>query len=138
VIAFFAIPAAGVENYPALHTPELRQLSDWARTATPRDAVFLFVGAPRSLDAGIFRSEAQRAIYVDWKSGGQVNYFPEFAAQWSFRWKQTLAQPFDPAALPRYEGLGIDYVVAQGRKRPPLNPAFQNGKYAVFALKREM
>jgi len=68
VAAFFAIPWAGnVVNYPRLHTPELAQLSAWARSATPEDAVFLFPDAARGAYPGIFRSEALRAVYVDWK-----------------------------------------------------------------------
>src|SRR5207302_2788868 len=78
--AFFVIPwLGGVANYPRLHTPEMAQLCAWARSSTPRDAVFLFPDAGRAVYPGIFRSEAQRAVYVDWKGGGQVNYLKEFA-----------------------------------------------------------
>ena len=45
VAAFFAIPMlGGVVNYPRLHTPDLAQLSAWARANTGRDAVFVFPG----------------------------------------------------------------------------------------------
>src|ERR1019366_671183 len=74
VAGLLAIPVlGGVVNYPSLHTPDLAQLSAWARANTERDAVFVFPGAGRSLAPGIFRSDAQRAVYVDWKGGGQVN-----------------------------------------------------------------
>src|SRR5439155_10623208 len=37
VAAFLAIPLlGGIVNYPRLHTPELAQLSDWARTSTSK------------------------------------------------------------------------------------------------------
>jgi hypothetical protein len=133
--AFFVLPGlGGVVNYPAPHTPELAQLSAWARASTPPDAVFLFADAGRSLDSGIFRAEAVRAIYVDWKSGGQVNYLPGFAEQWWFRWQQTNGNRFKPAMLPKYAALGIQYVVLQPKNRLPRPPAFENGKYTVYAL----
>ena len=75
---FFVLPTLGkVENYPRMHTPELAELSSWARQATARDAVFLFPDAGIGGASGIFRAEALRAIYVDWKGGGQVNYLRE-------------------------------------------------------------
>ena len=133
--ASFAIPGVGgVVNYPAPHTPELAQLSAWARASTPPDAVFLFADAGRSLDSGIFRAEAVRAIYVDWKGGGQANYLPGFAEQWWFRWQQTNANRFRPAMLPKYAALGIQYVVLQPKNRLPRPPVFENAKYEVYAL----
>ena len=135
VAAFFAVPwVGGVVNYPRLHTPELAQLSAWARSSTSRDAVFLFADTPRSLDPGIFRAEAMRAIYVDWKGGGQVNYLSGFGEQWWFRWQQTLARRFSAADLPRYEALGVRYVVLRKEHRVAANPAFENTRYLVYAL----
>jgi hypothetical protein len=132
--AFFAIPAlGGVVNYPRLHTPELAQLSAWARNATPRDAVFLFPDAGHGLDAGIFRCEALRAIYVDWKGGGQVNFFREFGEVWWSRWQQTVGRGFQPADLARYRNLGIRYAVLKASDRLPQPPVFENARYAVYA-----
>ena len=133
--AFFAIPGiGGVVNYPSSHNPELAQLSAWARASTQPDAVFLFADAGRSGDSGIFRAEAVRAIYVDWKGGGQVNYLPGFAEEWWFRWQQTNANRFRPSMLPKYEALGIQYVVLQPRNRLPQAPVFENASYSVYAL----
>ena len=135
IAAFFVIPwVGGVVNYPRLHTPELAQLSAWARANTPRDAVFLFADAPRSLDPGVFRSEALRAIYVDWKGGGQVNYLKGFGDQWWFRWQQTLGRKFSPSDLPRYEALGVRYVVLRKEHLTGAPPAFENTRYVVYAL----
>ena len=90
IAAFFAIPMlGGVVNYPHLHTADLAQLSAWARANTRRDAVFVFPGSGRNLAPGIFRSEALRAVYVDWKGGGQVNYLKDLGEQWWFRWRQV-------------------------------------------------
>jgi hypothetical protein len=134
--AFFAIPTlGGVVNYPQLHTPELAQLSAWARASTPQDAVFLFPDAAHGLDPGIFRAEALRAVYVDWKAGGQVNYLKEFGDEWGSRWQQTMARRFSPADMAKYEGLGIGYVVLQGKNRLPQAAVFENAKYGVYAVR---
>ncbi len=129
--AFFAIPwLGGVVNYPQLHTPDLAGLSAWARANTRRDAVFVFPGFNRDLAPGIFRSEAQRAVYVDWKGGGQVNYLKDLGEQWWFRWRQT--RTFQPTDLPQYRALGITYVVL---KEPlPRAPQFKNSSYLVYQL----
>src|SRR5262249_35295394 len=79
VLPFFAIPVYGkVTNYPALHNRALAELCDWARSSTPKTAVFLFPDAKQELQPGVFRAEALRTVYVDWKAGGQVNYFRDF------------------------------------------------------------
>jgi hypothetical protein len=135
IAAFFAIPLAGVVNYPRLHTPELAQLSAWARSATPADAVFLFPDAARAGYPGIFRSEALRAIYVDWKGGGQVNYLKELGEQWWSRWQQTTGSAFTASDLPKYQALGIQYVVVQPRHRVAPVPVFENAGYCVYQLK---
>ncbi len=132
--AFFAVPVlGGIVNYPHLHTPELAQLSEWARNSTPRDAVFHFPEARRQLDPGIFRSEALRAVYVDWKGGGQVNYLKDFAEQWWFRW-QIMQSRFKPGDLPKYEGLGIRYVVLPAKSRLPRAAVFENSRYVVYSV----
>jgi hypothetical protein len=120
--AFFAIPVlGGVVNYPRLHTAELAQLSEWARTSTSPDSVFLFPDAGHALYPGVFRSEALRAVYVDWKSGGQVNYLKGFGEQWWFRWQQTMAEGFKRALLPQ--------------NRLPGPAVFENAKYVVYSVR---
>jgi hypothetical protein len=132
IAAFFVIPIlGGVVNYPHLHTADLAQLSAWARANTRRDAVFVFPGAGRNLAPGIFRSEALRAVYVDWKGGGQVNYLKDLGEQWWFRWRQV--RDFHPADLPQYTASGISYVVLQ--QPLPAVPQFQNSTYFVYELK---
>jgi len=133
VASFFAIPLlGGVQNYPRLHTPELEQLSGWARSSTSRDAVFLFADAGRSLDPGLFRAESLRAVYVDWKGGGQINFFRDFAELWWFRWQQTLGRSFTPNEMPRYEPLGVTHVVLNPAHRLPEEPLFENRRYIVY------
>jgi hypothetical protein len=127
--AFFVLPWTGVVNYPQVRTVELGELSQWARANTPSDAVFLFADARRGLDPGVFRTEALRAIYVDWKGGGQVNYLSDFAEQWWFRWQQVFDRPID---LARYEALGVRYVVLRREHRVPRRVVYENGRYVVY------
>jgi hypothetical protein len=135
LLAFFAIPAFGdVENYPDLHTAGLRELSEWARTSTAQDAVFLFPDAGRSLEPGMFRSDALRAVYVDWKGGGQVNFLRSLGERWWERWQKTMAPRFRPALLAGYRGLGIDYVVLRPEHRLGRKPVFENRQFVAYAV----
>jgi hypothetical protein len=130
VLAVAPSVEALVARYPNLHTPELAQLSQWARENTRKDAVFVFPEEGRGLAPGIFRSEALRAVYVDWKGGGQVNYLSDFGDDWWFRWQQTVGRGWRSEDRARYSGLGIGYVVL--RKKMPKAPLFENGAYAVY------
>jgi hypothetical protein len=131
---FFLIPAWGrMENNPPLHTAELEQLSQWASSSTPKDAVFLFPDAKEDLYPGVFRAEALRAVYVDWKAGGQVNFFKDLGEEWWARWQRTMAAPFNPDAMTSYRGLGVDYVVLQAKHRlAGVPPLFENASYVAY------
>lgn len=102
---------AEVRNYPELSTPELEHLSEWARASTPPDAVFLFRDLPKRNEAGLFRGRALRAVYVDWKGGGQVNYYESYAHEWWSRWQATMAKPFAIGDLDDLRARGIRYLV---------------------------
>jgi len=133
--ALVLIPfAGGIVNYPRLETPELRQLSDWAAHSTARGSVFLFPDAGRSLEPGVFRTEALRAVYVDWKGGGQVNFNREFSQEWWRRWNQTMVPGFHPTDMPKYRAAGIDYIVLQPQQRLSDPPLFANARYRVYKL----
>jgi hypothetical protein len=136
LLPFFLIPGWGeVRNYPALHTPEIAELSEWARNNTRTDAVVLFADSGKDLAPGIFRAQALRTVYVDWKGGGQVNLLRSFAADWWYRWRSAHPEHFEPTHLPRYRAMGIDYLILQPKNRPPgMQPLFANRKYEVFAL----
>jgi hypothetical protein len=136
VLAFFILPGIGqVQNYPELHTPELSDLSRWARDNTPRAAMFLFPDAGHQLYPGIFRVNAFRAVYVDWKSGGQVNYLKDFAEEWRTRWEMLNRTGYGVDSIPRYRSLGVDYLVLQSEHRVPgIQPAYWNSRYAVYRI----
>jgi hypothetical protein len=137
VSAFFLIPVFGkVNNYPALHNPALAELCRWARSSTPKSAVFLFPDAKQELQPGVFRAEALRTVYVDWKSGGQVNYFKDFGEQWWSRWEDVMAKPFTAGDCARYPSLGIDYIVLKPEhKLAGRNPVFENAQFVVYAVR---
>jgi hypothetical protein len=138
VLPLIAIPTiGGTRNYPdLLDNPELTQLTIWASSNTPGDAVFLFADGGRDLSSGIFRVEAKRSIYADWKGGGQVNLLPKFAAEWWQRW--SAVNQCKPPLMPmeQYRSLGIDYLVVKPSRVPHGTAAvFGNPRYAVIALR---
>ncbi len=117
--AFLLIPYVGrVQNYPQLETTDLVQLENYARENTPKDAMFLFAGAGHRLEPGIFRARALRSVYVDWKSGGQVNYYRSLAEEWWMRWEQVNELKDRKPDVVELAGLGIDYLVSSGPSKP--------------------
>jgi len=131
---YWAIPAwAHIENYPHLRRGELDQLAYWARTQTPKDSLFLFPDAGTDLYPGIFRAEAVRALYVDWKSGGQVNHFKGLGEEWWRRWQQTMASKESWKHIGYFAKLGINYVVLKTDHRlPGRHPVFENSSFIVY------
>lgn len=114
---FVILYGAGVRNYPQIHSPDLDGLSAWARATTPIEAIFHFPDAGKELYPGIFRARAERAVWVDWKGGGQVNFMEPLAREWWRRW----------SALPA--GTGAMFVRKAGRCGPAA--LFANAKYCV-------
>lgn len=133
---FILIPTLGaVRNYPQLHTLELDQLAAWAAARTPPDSVFLFPTVHRRLEPGIFRASARRALYVDWKGGGQVNIMPRLGMEWWRRWTAVGQAKSLLAPLSRYHPMGIDYLVMRPAERPPsLAPVFENAAWSVVPV----
>jgi hypothetical protein len=136
-VPFVLIPTWGaMQNAPALHSGELEQLTGWAKGSTPAGAVFLFADAKRGLEPGIFRAEALRAVYVDWKGGGQANLLPRFAEEWKRRWEAVGGCNVPLKSRETYRSLGIDYVVTGPANRPAgVEPVYRNPRYEVIALK---
>lgn len=135
ILAFWVIPQSKlVTNYPRLETAQEDALANWARASTPESALFLFPDSGTSLAPGIFRARALRGLYVDWKSGGQVNYFPEFSREWWRRWVETGSGRWSPspADFARLSAMGVDYVVLK-KPLPGTPPLFQNQAFAAYA-----
>jgi len=133
---FVLIPVVGqVRNYPRLHRPELAQLAAWAAAQTPADSVFLFPTVHRGLEPGVFRATARRALYVDWKGGGQVNIMPRLGLEWWRRWAAVGEAKGLLSPLGRYHLLGVDYLVVRRSERPGDVPAvFENQEWAVLSV----
>lgn len=138
ILPCFVIPSVGgIENFPKLHHSELDELAAWARQNTPQDAVFLFPFAGRSLHPGVFRARSLRAVYVDWKSGGQVNLLKDFADEWWQRWQAGMAPAGSKLDLASYARLGVDFIVVERKDAPPeTQPVFANSRYAVYEVRR--
>ena len=138
LLPFWLLPAYGrVMFFTPPESPELTALADWAKDSTPTDAVFLFPDARYGLAPGVFRATALRAVYVDWKSGGQVNYLQHFSREWWARWQTTMAPRFNPARTPDYSALGIDYLIVQpSHGLPKATPVYQNRGFLVYRVKR--
>ena len=80
--------------------------------------------------------EALRAVYVDWKGGGQINFLKQLGAEWWSRWQRVMAGGFDPRNLERYRGLGIDYLVVEKKNRlVSPQPAFENAGFVVYSVR---
>lgn len=123
LIPFFLFPASGFPRANQPENPDLRALAAWARSSTPKNAVFSFPDAGRELSPGIFRVRALRAVYVDWKSGGQVNFLRDFAREWWKRWQR----------MNTYPAGGIDYFVLKPAHRlPGRTPLFENPTFLVY------
>ncbi len=134
LLPFYAIPrVAGGRQWSKLITPELTQLADWANHSTPKDAVFVFPTAGQNLAPGIFRAESRRALYVDWKGGGQVNYFVSLGREWWRRYQEVMAKPDPSRPLSWYAERKIDFIVLDAaERRGDARPVFENPKYVVY------
>jgi hypothetical protein len=95
--------------------------------------VFLFPEAKQELYPGMFRAEGLRTVYVDWKQGGQVNFYKDFGQQWWSRWQDVMAKPFRPSDSARFAGLGINFIVLKAdHKLADRSPAFENSQFVVY------
>ena len=137
LVPFWALPnVLGITTHPKLYSADLTALYTWARI-TPADSVFHFPDAGQALFPGVFRGESARAIYVDWKSGGQVNFHKQLADEWWRRWQASLAKPYNgETSLTEYQSLPCDYVVLKSNhKRIGVVPVYENSTYLVYSTR---
>lgn len=136
LVAVFCGEAFGARNYIPLETPELTALSRWAEGNTPLNATFLFPDLGRRAEPGIFRARAERTVYVCWKQGGQVNYFPAYAKEWWARWREILVPGHAKLDYEDLRRRGIDVLVlTKDQPKEPLPLLHTEGKYRVYALR---
>lgn len=142
LLPFFLLPPVSQQeaNYN-LNTRELAQLSEWARNTTPERAMFLFPDAGTSAYPGVFRANSLRAVYVDWKGGGQLNFFKGLGGEWWSRWQQTMSPTAGVHSPAYYGAIGVDYVVLHkqyqsraGARVFANNPVFEDGGFQVYQV----
>lgn len=134
---YLLFPAYGkVARHVPSQEAAVMELARWARSSTSERGVFLFADAGRGLDPGIFRANALRAVYVDWKGGGQGNYLPSVAREWARRWKLADALRFKGGDVRRFASLGVDYVVLR-RDTPAAGGriVFRNESYTAYQVR---
>ena len=135
-LPFFALPNwAHVRNYPNLNLAALDDLAQYARRNTPKDAVFLFGDSGAAPEPSIFRAESLRAVYVDWKSGGQINFSAPVALEWWQRWQATNELRFNASQIGRLPSMGIDYLVLPAKSRlPDRGTVYENNQFVLYKL----
>jgi hypothetical protein len=133
-LAVFALPGlAHVETFPKLDKTPVTELAAWAKENTWGSSMFLFPDAGHEPFPGIFRALSERALWVDWKSGGQVNYFQSFADEWFPRFEQTMDGKFTAERLEGMLALPIDYYVLERKHAlAGVKPVFENSVYIVY------
>jgi len=133
---FFLLPGIGqVRNYASLDLSGVESLARFARASTPKDAVFLFADAGTSPVPSIFRAESERAVYVDWKAGGQMNFQESLAREWWRRWQNTNALQFNASEAARLPGFGIDYLVLSSTHRlAGQQPVYESNELLVYLV----
>jgi hypothetical protein len=136
VLAVFLLVPAYLRNpwHPA-DPANVYELADWANRNTPVDSVFLFPDAGRSKVSGYFRYRSQRAIYVDWKGGGQVNFSRRFAREWWHRWQTSMSESQPLGSGYRLTGLPVDFVVTKAQNRLLELPlVYQTASFNVYRI----
>ncbi len=133
-LALVALPiGARVQTYPKINKQPVAELALWAKQNTWGSSMFLFPDAGHQPFPGIFRALSERALYVDWKSGGQVNYFESFGEEWYPRFVQTMEGSFSAGRLEDMLALPIDYYVLQREHAlAGTRPVFANNEYVVY------
>ena len=132
--AVFAMPfLGGVQNYPHIDNRSITEVADWARQGTWGSSMFLFPDAGRALYPGVFRAESRRALWVDWKSGCQSDFFESVGVEWLDRWQQAMSGAFTVARLESLLPLPIDYYVVKREHRlAAVKPAFENAEFLAY------
>jgi len=137
LLPYWLLPTWGeVVNYRVVDTADVREVSSWARQNTDKNAVFLFADDGKDPAASIFRARSLRAVYVDWKGGGQVNLLKDFALEWWERWSQVMESGYAHERVPDYAARGIDYLVLSKKSRMQDRAAlFENSRFLVYRIR---
>lgn len=115
-------------------TGSWRDVQDWVRLNTPKDAVL--VTPPQ--EAG-FRVFSERTVVGEWKDGTQQYFDEDFANEWAARMEALgpagYVKMSDEQLAQIARRFGASYVVLPPRRRHPgLEELYKNGHYAVYGL----
>lgn len=131
VVGLFAVTAPRPGKIAA--ADQVKAIAAWAQINTWGGSMFLFPDAQRDLYPGMFRSEAKRAVWVDWETGKQSDYFDSFADEWARRWHDTMDGAYSVSRLKSFLPLPIDYYVVKRKDEVPgALPAFATADFLVY------
>ena len=131
---FWLGPDAYARKRPKWETGSWREVQDWARLHTPKDAIF--VTPPQ--EAG-FRVFSERTIVGEWKDGTQQYFDEGFATEWAARMEALGLDGYvkmnDRQLAQIARRFGATFVVVPARRRHPgLEPEYQNNHFAVYRV----
>jgi hypothetical protein len=131
---FWLGPRAYDQKRAKWETGPWREVQDWVRLNTPKDAIL--VTPPQ--EAG-FRVFSERTVVGEWKDGTQQYFDENFASEWAAR--------MDALGPANYVKLSDDeltqiarrfrasfVVVPVRRRHPGLEEQYHNGHYAVYRV----
>ncbi|MBI4422263.1 MAG: hypothetical protein HY554_00960 [Elusimicrobia bacterium] len=115
----------------------------WARSQTPRSALFI---VPPSL--GGFRAGSERSVYAEWRDGTMSFWDPELGEEWLRRMRSLgltspetlwedylrLREPAFSAIAGAHAGRAVFAVVPQGRHPLSFPVAYRNEEFAVYRI----
>jgi hypothetical protein len=131
---FWLAPDAYARKRGKWETGSWREVQDWVRLNTPKDAIF--VTPPQ--EAG-FRVFSERTVVGEWKDGTQQYFDEKFATEWAARMDALgpagYVQLSDDQLTQIARRFGASFVVVPARRRHPrLEEEYQNGHYAVYRV----
>jgi hypothetical protein len=155
VMLLFGWSIAATKHPPGMarFEPRLRAeiaVASWAKTETPRDAVFLV-----DPDWGGFRSMSHRSSFLTWKEGAAILWYPQFARTWVQRIGALGVDPFaagarypasrallsrafagldDARALWLARRFGLGYWLVPAKRSSNLTVAYANESFKVLRL----
>jgi hypothetical protein len=115
-------------------TGSWREVQDWVRLNTPKDAILLT--PPQETG---FRVFSERSIVGEWKDGTQQYFDDAFATEWGSRMEMVGHDGFARlddqvliAIASRYRATHV--VIPPRRKHPALRELYRNPHYVVYAV----
>ncbi len=133
-VSVFAMPRlSSVGSRRKVDSTSIEEIAGWSEENTWGSSMFLFPDAGREIYPGIFRGESRRALWVDWQSGTEVDFFESAANEWWERWQQTMEGAFSPRRLQDMLSLPVDYYVLKRRDQlADVKPVFANREFIVY------